>query len=216
MQLPNIATNRIRVPVSVIPINDLLPQALDKTLSILGEGPKKAVLFTLEEKYGLLIKSRMLMLDSVRDAIIDLFGPDGSRLILERLWLELEELADNKTKIQTPQPKQIAKKLSPDEKFNNHVSGVFADFITEMLGADVYTWIESKLRMQNTTLKNAYLDANKIAPVLWESFSTAGGFLLNNMIRQLAITLGIQPSAYEQTASLKALLDEMKSRSGFS
>jgi hypothetical protein len=193
----------------------MLPYALENALSVLGEGPKKAVLFTLEEKYGLSIKSRTLTLESVTAAINDLFGPDGGHLLLEHMWLELEALAEDENKRHVTGPRSPVRELTPDQKFNSHISSVFIGFISEMLGPDVYTWIESKLRMQDTTLKNAYFDADKIAPVLWTAFSSAGGFLLSNLVRQVSVSLGIQPVAYRQDVSLKALLDDMKKRSGF-
>ena len=49
----------------IIPMNALVPEALDLTLSVLGEGPKKAVLFTLEQKYNLPLHGPLLSIDRV-------------------------------------------------------------------------------------------------------------------------------------------------------
>ena|SRR5581483_4113099 len=200
-----------------VSIASILPQALENTLSPLGQGPKTAVLFTLEQKYGLSMKNHVLTTDSLAKAILDLFGQDGGRLLLEKLWISLEELAQsniNNASVSCS-PDTSDKKMSPDEQFNSQVSSIFIDFISDTLGQDVYMWVEAKLREQNISLKNSYFDADRISPVLWTSFSSAADFLLNNLIRNLSSSLNVEPVNYTKDSKLQAILDDIKNRAKY-
>lgn len=201
-------------PVPSIPLRKLLPQALESTLAQLGGGASAAVLFTLEQKYGIGVNSTYLTLDGISKAILDLFGKGEGEQLLEKLWINLEERAEKShTVILSSEPNgQSEVSILNEAGFNQKVSDVFSNFIAEMLGPDVHIWIESRLLEQSTTLKNSYFDADKISPILWMSFGSAADFLLNNMIIILSESLGVKPVQYDRKASLKSVLNELRKK----
>ena len=207
------SSNQMHVPMST-----LLPEALDKTLALLGDGPKRAVLFTLEQKYHLAVSNPVLTFGGISQAILDLFGQDGGRLLLEKLWINLEVLAEaevnSNQSFRGNTGRQITvrqRQTSPEEAFNELVSRIFADFISEMCGEDMYTWLESKMRDEGTTLKNFYFDADKVSAVLWQSFRTAAGFLLDNLLVKVSTASGAKTiRRYREGFSLREILDNIR------
>ena len=201
----------------IIPINSLVPEALDMTLSVLGDGPKKAVFFTLEQKYNLPLHGPLLSIDRVSNAILDLFGQDGGRLLLEKLWINLEGLAESKSKLSSHAVRRteisIAHShewLGTDESYNKLISKVFADFIVEMYGQEMHTWLEDKMRNEGTTLLKCYLDADKINEILWRLFRSATSLLIENLMLRLSSATKSQPIHYNTELSLKESLDQFR------
>src|SRR5262249_24897346 len=154
---------------------------------ILGDGPKTAVLFTLDQKYGIAVKGPVLAFEGVGTAILDLFGQDGGRMLLEKMWVNMEVLAESQIKSLGPQSKEIdihqtiqtVRAAHSDQDFNDAVSRIFAEFVSETFGEDIYTWLEGMMRDRGTTLKNLYFDADKISDILWATFSSAASFVID-------------------------------------
>lgn len=71
----------------------LLPKAYEKALEFLGEPAKRELLFRLKKKYSL-SSGKKLTLQALRLTADEIFGPDGARLIIEQVWLTLEEIAE--------------------------------------------------------------------------------------------------------------------------
>ena len=185
------------------------------TLAVFGDGPKKAVLFTLEEKYDLPLNGPLLSLDRASNAIIDLFGQDGGQLLLEQLWVNLEVLAESK--ITTFNENKFVNRLAvqdewskSDEGFNKLVSQALRDSISEMYGEEFFTWLEERMRLEGTTLSNCYHDADKINEILWRLFRSATTFLIENILGRLSLATKSQPFHYNSELTLKESLEQFR------
>ena len=157
----------------------------------------------------------ILSFERVSQAILDLFGQDGGRLLLENMWVNLEELAASKSSSTIGRGtegsyQETKKTLSSEDQFNDQVSKIFANLISEMMGQDVYTWLEGKARVNGTTLKNLYFDADRIAPLVFSSFSSAANFLLDNLVVKVSTSMGVSTVHYANGSSLKAIMEDIR------
>jgi hypothetical protein len=182
-------------PAEAIVLDQLLSDAIDLTFGSLGESTKQAVLYQLKSRYALSLGSPGLTIDRFSRAVIDIFGIEGGRLLMEKIWLTLEELAAKDSKVYclvASRGKNSPSQLFDDEKaFNDYVSGIFREFVNDALGPDVFTWLEFRLQQEGTTFKKFYFDADTISAVLWTNFSTAAEFLENNLISLISGKFGI-------------------------
>jgi hypothetical protein len=173
-------------------LDNLLADAIDTTFNSLGEGTKQAILYQLKNRFALSLDSPGLTIDRLSTAVMDIFGVDGGRLLMERIWLGLEELAARDSKVyclvgSRGRNSTIPSQLFDDEKaFNDYVCGIFREFVSDALGPDVFTWLEFRLQQEGTSFKRFYLDADAISTVLWTNFSTAAAFLENNLISSIS------------------------------
>jgi hypothetical protein len=191
----------------------LLPSALDMTLTALGDGPKAAILATLQQKYGLDAKGPAIDKDKLSASILEMFGHEGGQMLLQKLWLNLEAISGQKLSHPAPalksRDKVVHRKRISAEEFNGEVSKVISDFILEALGPESFSWLEIRLREHNTSLKWCYFDADKISPILWSSFNTASDFILNRMMTRLCTKMGSKPVKYSSDSKLSAILDNL-------
>lgn len=68
--------------------------ALDRTLDMIGKSSKEALLYHLENHYGIVPGRKEVSLTQLQDALRNLFGESVAELLLEALMIKLDELSD--------------------------------------------------------------------------------------------------------------------------
>lgn len=68
--------------------------ALDRTLDVIGKSSKDALLYHLENDYGITPGRNEVSLTQLQDALRSLFGESVAELLLEALLIKMDELSD--------------------------------------------------------------------------------------------------------------------------